>query len=161
MSVTPAKQSPALPLLLVFLLLAMILLVPRFVQGSVPLPPVFADSSTLDDAIEQGKQTGKPVLALVTSDACLACTRLERDTLPDGRVTSLIADRFIPVVINEREAPDDARRLPYMYLPATLVIRDGVVVARHEGYLPAEAYTAWLEHAADDAPESRNASAAP
>lgn len=162
MSVRPSKFSAGLPLILIVLLLAAAVSLPRLVQGSPHLPGAFTKVSSLDDALDRSEREGLPALALVTSDACAACNHLKRVTLPDPRVAALVADRFIPVIVNERQSPMDARRLPYVYLPTTLVIRDRAVVARLEGFRPPDEYASWLRDAADAArDDAQHAAATP
>ncbi len=141
----PGGVPTLLPLLLIAALLVAAVALPRLLRGPATVPAVFDAGSTLDAALERSEETGRPVLVLVTSDSCSACERLKSTTLKDARVTDLVADRSIPITINEDVNPDDARRLPYMYLPSTLVIRDGTVVARLQGYRPAEQYLGWLD----------------
>ena len=148
MSEPSKKPTALLPLVLIAALLAAILVVPRVLREPAALPAAF-QPAPLDAAIERGREASKPVLVLVTSDTCAACDRLKRTTLSDDAVAAALADRFIPVNVNESVAPGDARRLPYRYLPTTLVIHDGAVVARLEGFRPTDDYLEWLNWAAD------------
>ncbi len=154
MSTRKPLPATALPLGIIACLLVAAIIVPRLLRGAAAMPEAYQSVPTLDAALEQSASTGRPVLALVTSDTCPACDRLKRSTLTDNRVTQLVGDRFVPVVVNEGANPEDARRLPYMYLPTTLLIREGTVVARLEGYRPPGEYLAWLEQAGTVTPPS-------
>ena len=65
---------------------------------------------------------------------------------PDERVTSFIAENFVPVKIHIKENPAGFERFGAQWTP-TIIIADsnGTERYRFEGYLPAEDFLAQLE----------------
>ncbi|MEL7473214.1 MAG: thioredoxin fold domain-containing protein [Planctomycetota bacterium] len=128
----------------------------KTVNGSVaPTPDVFASQTTspvgLDDAIEQSRASGRPVLAVATADWCPPCQALKRNALADARVESYIGERTIPIYLDVTNADSpgaaDASRLQVSSIPAMYILRDGEVISQHRGNLSADEMLRWLEGA--------------
>jgi|GEM_PF-5172375 len=129
------------PILVLIVLVAVIALSRRV----APVPEVFAQHASLDEAFESQARTGRPVLAVVTSNTCAPCQRLKRGPLTNPEVVSLIRDRTLPVSIVYQEEPDALERLGIRVFPTTLLLREGREVSRIEGYVPADVLLTWLD----------------
>ena len=152
---------------LLIVLLAIVgvaVILPRL-RGVAPTPSVFEDAWTLTAAKEASATQNKPVLAFLTADWCPSCQQLKRGALTDAKVTSLIAERTIPVYINVDESAQDARTFANVSAIPTLIIEyQGRELGRSVGAKSASKLRAWLEEslarADDTAPAVGDASAA-
>ncbi len=123
----------------------------RFWMGrSAEVPGVFQSDVTLAQAIEESKETGKPVFALFTADWCGPCQQYKRGSLSDSDIASALGDRTIPVYVNIDLNPDDvslmgAMGLSIQALPTSVVIRQGEVAASAVGPQGESAVMAMIE----------------
>jgi len=101
----------------------------RFWMGrTAPVPQAFATEVRLADAIEQSKETGRPVFALFTADWCPGCQQYKRGSLANSEINSELSSRTIPVYVNVDEDKDDvallaSMGLPVGSIPASVVLR--------------------------------------
>jgi len=135
-----------------FLLVVLLLLgVIRWRFGGVaPTPEAFAAHTSLDEALAQGEQTGKPVLVMATADWCMPCQTLKRGALSDPRVTAWIADHAIAAYADftDAETPEAQRAQRLLAVdgyPTLLILRDGEVVSRRVGAVSAASLLEWFE----------------
>ncbi len=119
--------------------------------GVAETPASFAAHTTLDAALTESAESGKPVLALVTADWCAPCQSLKRGALADPRVTDWIGAHVVPAYVDGTDAEleqtqHDLRLLRIEVFP-TLVLLDsqGVEVSRRTGALSAGKLLTWLE----------------
>jgi len=128
----------------------------RLVAGrTAPLPEVFDKTVSLQSALDESAQTGKPVFALLTADWCPACQGYKRGALVDQEVATTLRDQTIPVYIDVDAQEDDVRRLVEMgmpinasggfSLPTSLVVKDGKVVSSLVGGQSASSLLTWLD----------------
>lgn len=117
----------------------------RAMRLPAPTPAAFSTEIRLNDAIAQGSEDGRPVLALATADWCPPCQALKRGALTDDRVARLIDERTIPVYVNVDHHPDEAQLLGASSIPTSYVIRNGEITAKVTGALGADDYLGWLE----------------
>lgn len=109
-----------------------------------PTPAVFGGETSLDAAIAEGKESGKPVLAFMTADWCGPCQMMKKETLTDAGVASYIEEKMIAVYVDTDRNRADSARFSVQGIPTTLILRDGEEVARHVGFVGAEEYLAFL-----------------
>ncbi len=117
---------------------------------SAPMPDVFAGDVRLAEALEQSKETGKPVFALFTADWCGPCQQYKRGSLSESGVASALSDRTIPVYVNIDHEPDDvalmaAMGLSVQYLPTSVVISGGEVTSTAVGPQSSSAVLAMIK----------------
>ena len=109
--------------------------------GSVsPVPAVFDDAHTLDQASAVSDQTGRPVLAFVTADWCGPCQALKRGALSDPEVAAYLREHTVPVYLEERKSADAVAQLAPRVFPTTYLLQNGQTIARIEGGGPPTAY---------------------
>ncbi|USN99457.1 MAG: thioredoxin family protein [Phycisphaeraceae bacterium] len=113
--------------------------------AQAPTPAVFAKGTTLSKAIDESRKSGKPVYAVVTASWCSWCQKLKGEALADPTVAAWIEANTIPVMIDADAQRDDAIKLGANGLPASFILKDGKVVASHEGYMPTKDYLAFLK----------------
>lgn len=135
-----------------FLVLVVVLLgVLRWKFGGVaPTPEAFAAHTSLEAALTQSEQTGKPVLVMATADWCMPCQVLKRGALADPRVTAWINENAIAAYAdftdsNTPEAQQAQRLLAVDGYPTLLFVRDGEVVSRKVGVASAGSLLEWFE----------------
>lgn len=116
---------------------------------TAPTPPVFDDEVTLAAAVDAAAaDEDRFVFAVATADWCAPCQGYKRGALTDQRVEQWITNNAVPVYINVDERPDDAAALGVRGIPATFLLKDGVVVASASGAMGADQLLAWLDDAA-------------
>lgn len=135
-------------LLFVVIGFAVVVVGVRVFQGGVAeTPEALAGEMTLSGAMDESRETGKPVLAVVTADWCGPCQALKRGALADAEVSSWIEANTVAVAIDADASPDDARSLGVSSIPATIVLKDGQIADRMVGNVGADDYLAFLKSA--------------
>ncbi len=148
MSCCSTKKSSIWPLVVIVLALVAVM----YVRGrTAPVPPLFDQAVTLDVALEQSEQTGRPIFVLVTADWCPACQSLKRGALVSKELVAAIRERAIVVYVDTTsetsQGSEEAGRLGVRSLPTMLVLEDGKEVSRTVGARSASKLLAWFDEA--------------
>ena len=122
-------------------------------SGVAPTPEAFAAHTSLEDALGQSEQSGKPVLVMATADWCGPCQTLKRGALSDPEVSAWIAEHAIPAYADftdsrTPEAQGAQRLLQVEAFPTLVLLRDGEVVGRRVGVVSAGSLLEWLRQTA-------------
>lgn len=141
------------PLGLIVILFAAVILIRAVVGGSVaPKPPMFQDHLTLQQAVDRSSESGKPIFAFATADWCGPCQAFKRGALSDQEVVAAALSGTEPVYIDIDKDVDARQRLASFAgqndiysVPTIMLIRNGEVIAYHEGGLSAAAMLQWLQ----------------
>ncbi|MEM1165681.1 MAG: thioredoxin family protein [Planctomycetota bacterium] len=111
-------------------------------SSSMTPPPAYFDPAVrLDAAMAQADREDKVVLAVASGDPwCAPCQRYKKAALSDPRVEEWVRANAIPVYISLAPGENDpeAARLGVRGVPTTVILRDGQIVDRHAGVIPAE-----------------------
>lgn len=113
--------------------------------GVAPVPESFAGGLTIQQGIERGAQSGKPVLVLATADWCGPCQRFKRGPMSDPKVAAIVKDRFEPVYLDVDRQRELAAKLEIESVPALRVLRPGQPIAKLDEYAEATQVVRWLE----------------
>lgn len=116
-------------------------------SGASPASAAFESATPFGEAIARGQEADRPVIAVVTADWCPPCQQLKKNTLTDGRVSSWIESNTIMTFVNSDRDPEIAKQLGVKYLPTTVVLKDGKIVASKTGYLAPVDYLGFLQQA--------------
>ncbi len=108
-------------------------------------PTVFADDSSLDEAIAASIEQDRVLIVDVTASWCEPCERMDRTTWRDGDLTAWIETNAIAMQIDTDEQPGLARDLGIRGLPTIIVYVDGVERGRVMGYYDGDELLAWLQ----------------
>lgn len=89
-------------------------------------------------ALEEAKQSGKPILVVVGTDNCHWCKQLDSRTLAVPEVEKLVNGRFVPFKLDADSQPELARALKVQMYPSLFIASPtGSIVAYQEGFLEA------------------------
>lgn len=87
-----------------------------------------------EEAIAEGKETGKPVLILFVSRGCPSCEQLE-ETLKDPEIARLLNEEFLPVRIEAERNPELTLHFRVFGFPTMWFYRRGDLLGPVVGYL--------------------------
>ena len=118
--------------------------------GVAETPASFASHTTLDAAISESAESGKPVLALVTADWCGPCQTLKRGALANERVAGWIGEHAIPAYVDgtdstTEQAQRELRMLRIEAFPTLVLFDSEGELSRRTGVLSAGELLNWLE----------------
>lgn len=116
--------------------------------GAAATPVVFDETRSLEEAMAESESSGKPIVALVTADWCPPCQALKRETLTDPAVAEWIGRETVTVYLEDGKHREMISKLPVQAFPTTLMIRDGRVTARIQGFATPTDYLRFLKDAA-------------
>ena len=95
--------------------------------------------SDLDIALRISKALKRPILVVVTTEACVACSQLKTTTFKDQKVVSVIRSSFVPAIADTAKYPELMKSLRIVSFPTTVIITPDLCVADIIiGYVPPE-----------------------
>ena len=96
----------------------------------------------------EARTRGRLLWLQFTGSWCPNCLRMERESFVHPRVVEQACNNFIPVRVQSDQHEDLVDRFALNGIPATILVKpSGEVIARHEGYVDAEAFCGFLERA--------------
>lgn len=123
-----------------------------FFKPKAATPAALASGITLNDAIAASATDGKVVFVVAHADWCGPCQTLKRGALADPEVTQWLEANTHSVSLDvtkmDASTPEwikeAASSLGISGIPAMVMMRDGKVVSRQVGSMPANKLLAWL-----------------
>lgn len=125
----------------------------RRAGGHDVLPAIFQPRRSLSEAELLAASQKKLVFALGTADWCGPCHSYKQQTLVNPEVVAWIDAHAITAYVDVDQSEDDARRLQAFAIPATVLMRDGEIIAKLEGFVGPDELLAWLKSAAEAPPD--------
>jgi YHS domain-containing protein len=99
-------------------------------------------------AREEARAKDRPIWIQFSGPWCHFCERMERESFIHPRIVRQARLSFVPVKLRVDVHEAVALQLGLRGLPATIILKpSGEEVARHEGYLDADAFHAFLQDA--------------
>ncbi len=149
------KSRSLFPALMILILIALVMPnILNVVRGPAEKPGVFEANYTMSEASSLSKETGKPMLVLVTADWCPPCQTLKRSTLADPNVIDWIQSNTVPVYLEDGENSNEIRKLSVRSYPTTLLIQDGQVLASISGAVGSDKFVSSLGSVIETIPDS-------
>jgi hypothetical protein len=109
-------------------------------------PETIAWRTDLRRAEQEARALDRLLWVQFTGSWCPNCLRLERETFVQPQIVGHSRKEFVPVKLQSEHHEDLVDRFGLAGIPATVVLRpSGEVVARHEGYVDAATFGAFLE----------------
>jgi thioredoxin-related protein len=100
---------------------------------------------SLEEAMRQSRDSGKPIFLDFFSPTCGGCEAMETVTYPEHEVQQFLGDHFAPVRLDVHQASEAAQRYNPIWTPTLLVLsEEGAEAHRVVGYLPPEEFRAEL-----------------
>ena len=124
----------------------------RLLLATPPLPmlakPTVQWNYNLKAAHKLAVEQEKPLLIVFGASWCTYCHKLERETLGDKRVSTIVNRKFIPLHLDFDQDARVAKVLEVERLPCTVIINaDADLLQKREGYLDCNQYLRTLESA--------------
>jgi thioredoxin-like negative regulator of GroEL len=103
----------------------------------------------LDAALAESRATGRRVLVDFNAEWCPPCVVMKHDVWPHRRVTTLVEQDYVPVLIDIDRDAATSSRYGIDAIPAVLILDGTGAVLARAGYLPVSGMERLLkEHAA-------------
>lgn len=100
----------------------------------------------LDEARKIARESGRPMVILVTSRNCRYCLKMEQETLSDAAVVTDLDANFVAVKINASQQRRVARKLGASSYPTTIFIgSNSRELDTVHGFLDADQFRAHLQ----------------
>lgn len=131
---------------IIIVITAVVLMV--FSQHSVSDNQSNADitwQTNLDSAIQDAKNTNKPVFIDFYSEGCSYCKELNESTLSDPNVKKKLSQNYVTVDINTDQNPNLASQYKIYSLPTLVILNsNGQEIKRQEGYVSSDQLLSWI-----------------
>ncbi|GHV59901.1 hypothetical protein FACS1894103_4270 [Campylobacterota bacterium] len=102
-----------------------------------------------DDALALSQESGKPMLVVIMRESCPYCRMLITDTLPSEPIDKLIAQAYIPVMLDTEANPVNVAKsaLRANAVPASYIVQpNGVEKQMLIGYRPPMEFMRFLQN---------------
>lgn len=110
---------------------------------------------TSDDALRSAAATGRPILAFVTSENCVFCRKMQRESWSDAGVAGRVRAGFTPLRLQAETNAEAVRSLQVRAFPTTIVLSpEGRGLGVLEGFVGPERLTQVLDSIGQPATDS-------
>ena len=101
-----------------------------------------------DQAWKTAQESQRPLLLFISTDNCVYCRKMERDTLSNRRVAAGIQGQFIAASVDATKHLELVRKLKVQSYPTTVIIQPSVGVIDYiKGYIAPRQFLAHLDTA--------------
>jgi thioredoxin-related protein len=101
-------------------------------------------------ARREGSKLDRPVMLFLTTDGCIHCVRMKRDSFQDEHLAASLNNSFIPAMIKTDMNSRLARELKVTMFPTTVFIApDGKILDYIRGYIPKDDFRSRMSHVMD------------
>ncbi len=98
-------------------------------------------------ALKAAKQENKPVLLYFFSNSCVYCKVMDKDTLADKEIVSILRKDFVFLRIETEKAPDLMMYYEIRGTPSSWFLEpSGKPIRQIPGYIPKDEYKILLEY---------------
>lgn len=112
---------------------------PQADAQSRPKPVATAQIKWLSDpklAIEEAQKRQRPLVLYVTSESCVFCRKMERETWTDADVVKSVNQNFVALKLDGEKHVQIVTKLEIKGFPATILFdRDGTAADSLEGFV--------------------------
>jgi thioredoxin-related protein len=88
-----------------------------------------------EEAINEGKRSGKPVFILFSSRYCPMCERLEQEVLESSEILEILNGQFIPTKVEAERTPELTMHFRIVGFPTIWVYKKGHLYGPIIGYV--------------------------
>ena len=118
-------------------------------QSGVVREPEIQWFDSLESGWKAARETGRPMVIFITSEHCLYCDAMKKNTLCEPSVRDRLLKRFIPIRLRPDSNARVLSRVEVTAFPTTLVAHPrGKVVAHRIGYQPVDQFHQFLSEVA-------------
>ena len=128
----------------VIILVALYVLNSFFITPA-PIPEMFSEELTLEQAVERSAEKDSVVLAVVTADWCGPCQKYKKKALSDERIAQWVAEHGAAAYIDYDQNKQLAQSLGAVSFPTTLFIHNGEPIGAINGAVSANALLNFLD----------------
>jgi thioredoxin-like negative regulator of GroEL len=112
---------------------------PALAQPARPAAQPVTWWTDYNSARKEAQEKGLPLLVVVGTENCFYCRKLEAGPLKDPNLAPLLANGFVPLKVDAKQAPELAKALKVQLYPTTVLAGpDGKIHAFIEGYIEAD-----------------------
>lgn len=111
---------------------------------AAPTPAVFA-SKPYAEALAANASDGKVLIVKASASWCPPCQKMNRETFVDANVVKWINDHGQMIELDVDENQTVATELNVESIPTLMIYKSGKQIARHEGFLGADAFIAFAD----------------
>lgn len=108
-----------------------------------PLPKGLFAHATLEQAWRSSVATNKPLLVMFTSDRCMYCTKMLKETYHNPTIEKMLSEHTQSVLAHSNDYRELVKKLGVRGYPSTLLISpQGEVLDYMEGFVDAPTFAA-------------------
>ena len=128
-----------------------------FFIRTAPVPEMFGEGLTLQQAVDRSLEKDGVVLAVVTADWCGPCQSYKKNGLTDERVARWITRHGEPVYIGYDLNKELAEQLGVQSFPTTLFIYEGKTLGAISGVMSGDNLLTFLDRGLNEAQHAQAA----
>lgn len=146
---TKPRRKGGNGLILLVLAAIVVFALMKALTDSGPVVDAVGWQKDFDAAQQVGREQDKPLLLYFTASWCGPCQRMKREVFSQEEVGTLIRSKAVPVMMDVTNPDEKTETVAQKYgvgsIPTLILTNaDGMVLAKHTGYIDVDALRAWL-----------------